>query len=203
MSNLAHDLRAARPAPATGPRQQPRHIEIVSTRAQRRARPKLAYAIITIASLFAIFTAQLLLSIVVSEGAYQVSALQDQQRDLLRTQDALTEQLNVLDSTQNLSLQAASLGMVPNGTPLALNLATGSVYGLPGSADPAGCGGACNLITNARTSGIPLAKDVAALAAATAATGAAGHADTPASTTAPATQTEQAPADTIPAPVTH
>ena len=211
MSNLAYDQGAARPAPVAEPRQQPRHIEIVSTRAQRRARPILAYAIITIASLFAIFAAQLLLSIVVSEGAYQVSSLQDQQCDLLRTQDRLTETLNVLDSTQNLSFQAANLGMVPNSTPLALNLATGAVYGLPGSADPAGCGGACNLITNARTEGIPLAKDVAATAAAAAAaaataaasTAAPGHADTPATTTAPPTQTEQAPADTIPAPVTH
>ena len=196
MSNLAYDLRAARPAPVTEPRQQPRHIEIVSTRAQRRARPKLAYAIITIASLFAIFTAQLLLSIVVSEGAYQVSALQDQQRDLLRTQDALTEKLNVLDSTQNLSLQAANLGMVPNAWPLAIDLASVSVYRLPGSADPIGCGGACNLITNSQLAGVP-AFDPNAPVAAT------GHAETAATTGTVATQTEQAPVDSIPAPVTH
>ena len=190
--NVAH----ARPLPLQESRQHPRHIEIVATRAQRRARPKLAYAVITIASLFAIFAAQLLLSIVVSDGAYQVSALQDQQKELLRTQDALTEQLNILDSTQNLSAQAAHLGMVPNGAPLAINLATGTVYGLPGSADPTGCGGSCNLIANSQLAGVPLV-DPNATPAAT------GHADAPAGTGTTATQTEVAPVDAIPAPQTH
>jgi len=192
MSNLAY----ARPEPLAPPSQRPRHVEIVSTRAQRRARPKLAYAVITIASLFTIFAAQLLLSIVVSDGAYQVSALQDEQRDLLRTQDALTEQLNVLESTQNLSGRAAQLGMVPNAWPLAIDLASGSVYQLPGSADPIGCGGACNLITNSQLAGVP-AFDPNAPVAAT------GHAETAATTGTVATQTEQAPVDSIPAPVTH
>jgi hypothetical protein len=196
MSNLA-TARAfpARPVPLAEPRQHPRHIEIVATRAQRRARPRMAYAVVTIASLFMIFAAQLLLSIVVADGAYQVSVLQDQQRDLLRTQDALSENLNVLDSTQNLSTQAANLGMVPNGWPLAIDLTTGGVYGLPGSADPAGCGGNCNLITNARVAGIPLIDPTKPATT--------GHAETPAATQAGATQTEQAPVDSIPAPVTH
>lgn len=198
MSNLATaPLPAGRPLPLTEPRQHPRHIEIVATRAQRHARPKLAYAVVTIASLFTIFAAQLLLSIVVSDGAYQVSALQDEQKELLRTEDALTERLNILDSTQNLSAQAAHLGMVPNGGPLAIDLATGTVYGLPGSADPMGCGGSCNLITNSQLAGVPLVDPNAIPAAA------AGHADTPANGGATATQTEQAPVDAIPAPVTH
>lgn len=195
MSNAATaPVYRGRPVPLEEPAQHPRHIEIVATRAQRRARPKLAYAVITIASLFAIFAAQLLLSIVVADGAYQVSVLQDEQKGLLRTQDALTEQLNVLDSTQNLSMQAAHLGMVPNRSPLAIDLSTGGVYGLPGSADPAGCGGACNLVTNAQVAGVPII-DPAATAA--------GHAATPPGTQAGATQTEQAPSDVIPAPVTH
>ena len=197
MSNLAYARpRPGRPEPLGDPRQHPRHIEIVSTRAQRRARPKLAYAIVTIASLFTIFAAQLLLSIVVSDGAYQVSALQDQQKELLRTEDALTEKLNVLDSTQNLSSQAAHLGMVPNASPYAIDLGTGSVYGLPGSADPAGCGGKCNLITNSQLAGVPMV-DPSAPAATT------GHADNAAAPPATATQTGQAPVDSIPAPVTH
>jgi hypothetical protein len=197
VSNLATvPAYRGRPVPLEQPGQHPRHIEIVATRAQRRARPKLAYAVLTIASLFAIFAAQLLLSIAVADGAYQVSVLQDQQRDLLRTQDALTEQLNVLDSTQNLSTQAAHLGMVPNGGPLAIDLASGSVYGLPGSADPAGCGGTCNLITNSQVAGIPLVDPNAPATTS-------GHAAAAPSAQAGATQTEQAPVDSIPAPVTH
>jgi hypothetical protein len=197
MSNLAYaPRRAERPEPLAAPHPHPRHVEIVATRAQRRARPKLAYAIITISSLFAIFAAQLLLSIVVSDGAYQVSALQDEQKGLQRTQDWLSETLSVLDSTQNLSTQAAHLGMVPNPGPLAIDLGTGAVYGLPGTADPVGCGGSCNMITNSQLAGVPLV-DPTAPAAAT------GHADGAAAPPATATQTEQAPVDTIPAPVTH
>ena len=203
MSNLAYarrpeplapePLAPVRPAPVR-PVRETRHVEIGATRAQRRARPKLSYAVITIASLFGIFGAQLMLSIVVSDGAYQVSTLQDQQKDLQRTQDALTEKLNVLDSTQNLSTQAAHLGMVPNGGPLAIDLTTGAVYGLPGSADPTGCGGNCNMISNSQLTGVPLVDPNAP---------ATGHAATPAATQGSAPQTEQAPVDSIPAPVTH
>lgn len=188
---------ASRPIPLGEPAQHPRHIEIVATRAQRRARPKLAYAVITIAALFTIFAAQLLLSIVVADGAYQVSVLQDQQKDLLRTQDALTEKLNVLNSTQNLATQAAHLGMVPNAYPYAIDLSTGSTYALPGSADPTGCGGLCNLVTNTQLAGVPLVDPTAPATATT------GHAATPPATQGTATQTEQTPVDAIPGPVTH
>jgi hypothetical protein len=196
MSNAATARMPARsPIPLAEPAQHPRHIEIVATRAQRRARPKLAYAIITVASLFTIFAAQLLLSIVVADGAYQVSVLQDEQKDLLRTQDALTEKLNVLNSTQNLSTQAAHLGMVPNAYPYAIDLSTGGTYALPGSSDPTGCGGTCNLITNTQLSGVPLVDPNAPATA--------GHAATPPASQGAATQTEQTPVDTIPGPVTH
>lgn len=192
MSNLAY----ARPRPQ--PAQVPtRHIEIVTSRAQRRARPKLAYAVVTVASLFVIFAAQLLLSIVVSNGAYQLDSLQSQQKDLLRTQDKLQEQLQVLGSTQNLATQAAHLGMVPNPAPLLLDLSTGAVTGAPGSADPVGCGGACNLIGNSLLTGVPLVDPNAP---------AAGHAAPPATTAGTTPQTEQTTptyADALPAPVTH
>lgn len=191
MSNLAY----ARPA--TAPRMEPdrRHVEIVTTRAQRRARPKTVYAVVTIASLFVIFAAQLLLSIVVSEGAYQIETLQSEQKGLLRTQDALRENLAVLQSTQNLAANAAHFGMVPNSSPLAIDLGTGSVYSLPGSADPAGCGGSCNLIGNSLLSGTPLV-DPNAAASPSYGVGAQVASTSPA-------QAQQAPTstDALPAPV--
>lgn len=187
----------ARPlvAPAPSPTIHP-HIEIVTTREQRRARPKLAYAVVTIMSLFAIFAAQLLLSIVVSEGAFQIEALQQEQKELLRTQDALSENLNLYGSTQNLATQAAHLGMVPNPAPLTLNMDTGAVYGSPGTADPMGCGGNCNLITNSLLTGMPL---VDAAGATT------GNAVAPVVAPADASQTDTAPSTTnvLPAPVTR
>ncbi|GGL06272.1 hypothetical protein GCM10007382_27710 [Salinibacterium xinjiangense] len=185
----------ARPlvAPAPSPH---RHIEIVTTREQRRARPKLAYAVVTIMSLFAIFAAQLLLSIVVSDGAFQIEALQQEQKELLRTQDALSENLNLYGSTQNLATQAAHLGMVPNPAPLTLNMDTGAVYGSPGTADPMGCGGSCNLITNSLLAGMPLVNATGATT---------GNAVAPVVAPAAASQTGDAPPATnaLPAPVTR
>jgi hypothetical protein len=152
MSNVAtaRPLRAPHPAPRPRP-----HIEIVPTRQQRRARPKIAYAVLTIASLFGIFGAQLLLSIVVSDGAYQLSALQGERKELLRSEQALQERLEVLSSSQNLAGNAAALGMVPSTQQFALNLETGAVFALPGVVDPSGCGG-CVLVSNSLLQGEPL-----------------------------------------------
>lgn len=171
------------------------HIEIVTSREQRRARPKLAYAVVTITCLFAIFAAQLMLSIVVSDGAFQIEALQQQQKELLRTQDARSETLNILSSTQNLATQAAHLGLVPNPAPLTLNIGTGAVYGSPGTADPMGCGGNCNLITNSLLAGMLLVDPAATT----------GNAVAPVVAAPSTTQTETAPAVTnaLPAPVTR
>ncbi|MEO8094043.1 MAG: hypothetical protein ABI632_03820 [Pseudolysinimonas sp.] len=186
MSNLAYARPVAPARPGPGP-----HIEIVTTRAQRRTRPRAAYAVVTVASLFLIFAAQLLLSIVVSQGAYQIDSLQSQEKGLLRTQEALNEQFNLLDSTQHLAQNAASLGMVPNGSPRFLDLATGAVAGAPGTVDPTGCGGNCGLVANSLLTGVPLTTQ-AAPKTQTASTG--STAGTPPSETT---------VDTLPAPVTH
>jgi len=92
MSNLAYSL------PAHSPRREPQtpHIEIVSTRSQRRARPKLFYAAVGVAGLFLILVAQLLLSILLSNGAYQISDLQAQHKELARDQQTLSEEINVI-----------------------------------------------------------------------------------------------------------
>ena len=195
MSNLAYarpTLPSSRPMPAPSVRPVPRHVEIVTTKAQRRARPKVAYAVVTVASLFLIFAAQLLLSIVVSQGAYQIASLQSQQKDLLRTQESLNEQADLLSSTQHLAANAAKLGMVPNGSPLFLDLTTGAVAGAPGTVDPTGCGGSCNLVANSLLTGVPLT-DAAATQAQTSSTASSGG-----TTTAP-----PGTVDALPAPVTH
>lgn len=186
MSNLAYARPAARPA--SRPAERPRApLQVVTTRAQRRARPKVAYAVVTVGSLFVIFAAQLLLSIVVSDGAYQIQSLQSQQKELLRTEQALQEQLAVLASTQNLAMQATHLGMVPNpGRPYSLDLSTGAIFEVPGSAVP--CGGTCNLVPNALLSGVALVEPATA-------------APTPSTTST--TPTDPATVDALPAPVTH
>lgn len=193
MSNLAY----ARPQRRPVEEQHPRHVEVVPTRAQKRARPRVTYAVTTIASLFLIFAAQLLLSIVVSDGAYQIDALQDQQKDLVRQQEALTERLDLLGSNQHLAANAASIGMVPGANPLFLDLSSGGVAAAPGTIDRVGCGGSCNLVLNSLVAGMPLVSPQPP--------------STPGSTTSPVTpvapatapSTPTGPVDALPAPVTH
>lgn len=129
---------AARAAEAEEVQLQPRHIEIVSSRSQRRARPRMVYAAVTVTGLFAILIAQLLLSIAVSDGAYRIAALQGVQRELSRDQQTLTEQLHVLQSPQHLAANAQALGMVGNSSTAFLRLADGAVIGTAVAATASG-----------------------------------------------------------------
>ncbi len=120
----------AQSAQATAAIQRPR-LEVVSSRTQRRARPKAFYAMVTVGGLIAILLAQLLLSIAVSNGAYQIAGLHKQQSELTRDQQALTEELQVLRSPQHLAGSAEVLGMVTNPSTAYLRLSDGAVIGNP------------------------------------------------------------------------
>ena len=146
-------------SPRPGRSDDKRHIEIVTSRGQRRARPRLGYSLIIIAGLFAVLASQLLLSIALADGAYQISALQAQQKELSRAQQSITEELNVLESPQNLAARAESLGLVSNNSAVYLNLANGAVMGSP-SAAQAGAGSVVGangslLIPNSLLDGVP------------------------------------------------
>lgn len=205
MSNLAY----ARPLRRPVEHEPSPHIEAVPTpKTRAQSRPRVVYAVTTIASLFVIFAAQLLLSIVVSDGAYQISALQAQQKELLREQQALTEKIDLLSSSQLLAANAANLGMVPGAAPLFLDVSSGGVAAAPGTVDRVGCGGACNLVMNSLITGVPLVSPAPPRETVTAPTTAA----TTATTTAPPATDAQTgavtpppatPVDTIPVPVTH
>jgi hypothetical protein len=157
MTNVAYSLPARSPRVPTPERT--RHIEIVTTRSQRRARPRTVYALVTVSGLFVILMAQLLLSIVLSNGAYQISALQAQQTELSRDAQTYSEQLDVLKSPQNLSAQAEALGMVMSTAPAAyLRLSDGAIVGTPtamqaSQAAVIGTGGA--LIPNSLLATVP------------------------------------------------
>jgi len=121
----------ARPQRSQQPAPRP-HIEIVTTRAQRRARPKSFYAVLAVSAVFGLFLAQLMLSIILSDGAYQISSLQVEQTQLSRTEQALAEELELLKSPQNLAQQAETLGMVlGSGSPAFLRLSDGALVGTP------------------------------------------------------------------------
>lgn len=145
---------AARRAPL---REEPRRLtEVVTTAAQRRARPKVLHALVAVAGLLAIVGAQLLLSIAVSGGAYQIANLQTQARALQRQTESLNEQIEIAGSTQALSVAAARLGMAPAVHPFFLRLSNGKAYAAPGFSNPLHCGGECNLVSNSLIAGLPV-----------------------------------------------
>ena len=166
MSNAAID-----PIPQRRPAREPRRapVEIVTSRAQRRARPRIAYALVATASLFVLLLTQLAISIALSDGAYTISDLQAEKTELTRDQQKYSEQLDVLSSPQNLANNAEQLGMVRNSNPVYLDPTTGAVHGDPAPADGT-ADGTDNLIPNTLLDGVPLATvapDAAAPGAAT------------------------------------
>lgn len=106
-------LRPAQPAPA---------------RSARRRSPLLG-ALAAVGIVIAIFATQLGLSIAVSEGAYEASALELEQRDLVRVERVLNQNVDKLASPQNLADNAAALGMVQNSNPATLRLSDNAVMG--------------------------------------------------------------------------
>jgi len=211
VSNLAF----ATPLRSPAEEQHPRHVEIVSSREQRRARPRVVYAVVVVIGLFVLFMAQLLLSIVVSDGAYRIAALQTSQRDLGREEQALSEQLDLLSSPQNLATQAESLGMVlSNTSPVFLRLADGAILGTATAADAGESvitGASGSLVPNSLLAGVPLVTatpevDPAIAADAAAAAAAAAAAGTDAAGAPTATPTAGSVASnptTLPSPVTR
>lgn len=146
-------LSSPRPARSPQPR---RHLEVAPTRAQRRARPRLLPAVVTMAGIGVILLTQLLLSIVLADGAYTISDLQGDRRELERQEQALTEQLEVLSSTQNLTANAEHLGMIASGNPVFLDVSTGAVSGNPTPAGGSLTGSTGNQIGNSLLTGSSL-----------------------------------------------
>lgn len=128
---MSRDMLAQRsslPLPRTSPPE--RHLRPVRTAARnRRGLSPLLAAFIAVSIVVGIFGAQLGLSIAVSEGAYEARALELEQRDLLRVERVLSQNVDKLSSPQNLAENALQLGMVQNSTPATLRLSDGAVLG--------------------------------------------------------------------------
>ncbi len=148
------NARPAYPAPlATPPRP---HIEIVPSREQRKARPKLAYGLTAVLGIVAIIAAQLVLSVLISQGAYDLSALTTQKKELGRDAQVVAEDLDRVKSPQYLAANAQALGMVTNANPAYIRLSDGAVQGQPFGEQGVGVAGASELVPNALLAGVPL-----------------------------------------------
>jgi hypothetical protein len=167
-SNLAFSLPTlSNPAERGAERDNPRRIEIVTSRAQRRARPRMVYALVAIGGMLGIFIAQLMLSIALSNGAYEISTLLVEKRDLGRVEGSLNEQLELVGSTQNLAANAEKLGMVGTSAPAFLRLSDGQVIGSAVAAGNSTINS--SVVANSLLAGVALLEDPATASAPTAA----------------------------------
>lgn len=160
MSALPAQIRPARrPVPGAAP-ERTRRLR-PAPEAVRRARPRLAYAVVALVSIGVIAMTQLLLSIAMTQGAYELDAQLLRQAELRREQQKLADDLDRLESPQFLAANAEALGMVPNVDPVYLRLSDGAVLGEPTAA--AGIGGSsASLVPNALIDGVPLVTEQAA-----------------------------------------
>jgi hypothetical protein len=162
-TNLAFATPLRRPTPEHEVAQQPSRVQIVTTRAQRRARPKLVYALGAVTVIFAIFLAQLLITIALSSGAYTITDLQSSEQSLGRTSSSLNEKLDTLGSSQNLQANALALGMVNSSQAAFLRLSDGAVLGTATAAGaavlPTGmANGSTDSVSNSLLTSVPLIK---------------------------------------------
>lgn len=105
-----------------------RPVEPVRQTAGRRRGP-ITGALIAGAVVLVILASQLGLSILISGGAYEMRALELEQRDLMRVERVLEQNVEKLASPQNLVDNAAQLGMVQNSNPATLRLSDAAVLG--------------------------------------------------------------------------
>ena len=157
-ANLATTFPASLPGaprPLTSPE---RPLRAVPASDARRARPKIAYAIGAVTGVLAIVVTQLLLSVGLSQGAYEISALSKQQTQLTWQKQAVTDDLLEVSSPQFIAANAQALGMVISGTPAYLRLSDGGIVGVPaaGTADSSVPVGPSTLVANSLITDLPL-----------------------------------------------
>jgi hypothetical protein len=121
---------------------------------RRRVKPRLAYAVIALGGVAVIVVAQLLLSISLAQGAYEIDTYQQRQAELARQEQKLSEDLDRVQSPQYLAMSAEALGMVPNTSPVYLRLSDGAVLGEP-TAAAGGTAASAPLVPNSLLDGVP------------------------------------------------
>ena len=182
------------PAPRRSPVPRPERRLRPAPQPNGRAKPRLAYAVIALGGVAVIVVAQLLLSIAVAQGAYEIDGYQVRQAELEREHQKLAEDLDRVESPQYLAKNAEALGMVPNANPVYLRLSDGAVLGEP--APPVAA--SAPLVPNALIDGVPLVTEQAAGETPNGGTPAEGAIAAP-----DAAPVVPPPADGLPTPATH
>lgn len=148
--DLNHDRLRSAAAPLSIPTQRPLRL---ADPPQRAIRSPLLGALVSVTIILGILAAQLGLSIAVSQGAYEVRALETEKRDLGRVQRVLSQNVDKLASPQNLAENAAALGMVQNVQPATLRLSDNVIQG---TLDSKTTEASTNLVPNSTLASMPV-----------------------------------------------
>ncbi|KAB1663377.1 hypothetical protein [Pseudoclavibacter sp. CFCC 13611] len=105
------------------------------TQMSSRVRTRIVHGGILVAVIAVALVAQLMLSIALADGGYQINQLQQDQNQVKRESQSLSEQISALQSPQHLADRAKELGMEPSAQVTFLRLADGQTIG---SADSKG-----------------------------------------------------------------
>ena len=182
-------------------RELPRRVLRPLERPAPRRRPRLAYGILAVAGAVAIAAAQMILSVLTTQGSFELSSLTQEQKELTVQRQVISEQVAGLGSPQYLAANASALGMVINEAPSYLRLSDGAVLGPQSASDGASAIDALGrgAVPNALIAGTPLVTEPNATIGGVRAPAA------PAPAPAPAVDPTTPPAVTegLPAPTTH
>lgn len=134
MTALAHSVGSAPRAT------KPRAVSSTRQKTKADAVPKLRYIVVLLAGIFAILGGQLLLSIAVSGGAYEIAALKADLRGSQQQQQIVGEEISALVAPDTLATLAGSMGMVPDNNPAYIRVSDGVVVGEAIPAQASGSG---------------------------------------------------------------
>ncbi|CAL4859451.1 hypothetical protein [Microbacterium sp. MM2322] len=126
-----------------------------------RRRPRRVFGVVAVAGALAIAGVQMGLSIVTTQGAFEVKSLTSQQQDANYRKQILQEEVAGLSSPQFLAANAAALGLVAGGEPNYLRLSDGTTLGPQKGASDASSIEALSraAVSNALVAGVPLVTD--------------------------------------------
>lgn len=110
------------------------HRKVYSFEERQKIKTNNRNAVMVVATIFAIIVVQLLLSILVSSGAYEIASLKANLNELSRDYSKAKQYVGVVSSPQSLAEKAEKLGMVSNVAPVYLRLSDGAVLGQPSPA---------------------------------------------------------------------
>jgi hypothetical protein len=140
------------------PQIQQRLRGLVGTPTKAKRRPRIFYAAVLVAVVVAIIVGQIVLSVAVSSGAYDIQALQQQNKELSRTYADSSQKLAAASAPQHVAALAEGLGMVTSNSPAYLKLSDSSVLGQPRPATGNGkllSGADASLVQNILLTDIP------------------------------------------------